>query len=163
MTLVRRLGCCGRPAISKGLLETARRWARRNVDALAPYARRGVPIVGTEPSCLLALRDEYPDLLPGEAAAAVAREAVLLDELVARAAAEDPGAVSALRPGAGASGPVLVHGHCHQKALVGIEPTLAALAACRAPPPPPPRTEGGRARHPSRRSPPSPPAATRPR
>ena len=130
VTLVRRLGCCGRPAISKGLLETARRWARRNVDALAPYARRGVPIVGTEPSCLLALRDEYPDLLPGEAAVAVAREAVLLDELVARAAAEDPGAVSALGPGAGASGPVLVHGHCHQKALVGIEPTLDALAAC---------------------------------
>ena len=133
VTLVRRLGCCGRPAISKGLLRTARRWARRNVDALAPYARRGVPIVGTEPSCLLALRDEYPGLLRDEASATVAREAVLLDELVARLAAEDPEALAGLgagRPGAGPGGPVLVHGHCHQKALVGMEATLDALAAC---------------------------------
>ncbi len=132
VTLVRRLGCCGRPAISKGLLPTARRWARRNVDALAPYARRGVPIVGTEPSCLLALRDEYPDILRDEAAATVAREAVLLDELVARVSAEDPEAMAALRAGReaeGAPGRVLVHGHCHQKALVGMDATLDALAA----------------------------------
>lgn len=133
VTLVRRLGCCGRPAISKGLLQTARRWARRNVDALAPYARRGVPIVGTEPSCLLTLRDEYPELLRDDAASTVAREAVLLDELVARLATEDPDAFDALRAGPGAADAaesVLVHGHCHQKALVGMEPTLASLAAC---------------------------------
>ena len=138
VTLVRRLGCCGRPAISKGLLGTARRWARRNVDALAPYARRGVPIVGTEPSCLLTLRDEYPGLLRDEAAATVAREALLLDELVARIATAEPAAIEALRLEAlrsGASAPeapgsVLLHGHCHQKALAGMEPTLDALAAC---------------------------------
>jgi len=133
VTLVRRLGCCGRPAISKGLLGTARRWARRNVDALVPYARRGVPIVGTEPSCLLTLRDEYPALLRDEATATVAREAVLLDELVARIAAEEPAAIDALRAAGGAPAAteaVLLHGHCHQKALVGMDPTLSALAAC---------------------------------
>ena len=43
-----RLACCGRPAISKGMLTDARNWARKNVDALLPYARRGVPIVGTD-------------------------------------------------------------------------------------------------------------------
>ncbi|HWO73218.1 MAG TPA: FAD-linked oxidase C-terminal domain-containing protein, partial [Dehalococcoidia bacterium] len=60
VVLVSGVVCCGRPAVSKGLLSTAKRWARKNVEALLPYARRGVPIVGTEPSCLLTFRDEYP-------------------------------------------------------------------------------------------------------
>src|SRR2546427_2790147 len=49
--------CCGRPLISKGMLTEARAHAAWNVDRLAPHARRGVPIVGLEPSCLLTLRD----------------------------------------------------------------------------------------------------------
>jgi Fe-S oxidoreductase len=52
--------CCGRPMISKGLVEQARANARWNVNALAPYAEKGIPIIGLEPSCLLTLRDEYP-------------------------------------------------------------------------------------------------------
>ncbi len=133
VTLVEQLGCCGRPAISKGILDMARRWARRNVDVLEPYARRGVPIVGTEPSCLLTLRDEYPELLRNKAAIKVAREAVLLDELVARIASEEPTAIAALLAKGDmpeSAGAVLLHGHCHQKALVGMEPTQSALAAC---------------------------------
>ncbi|MBM3139009.1 MAG: FAD-binding protein [Chloroflexi bacterium] len=125
VTLVERLGCCGRPLISKGQLRTAREWARRNLERLRPYAERGVPIVGTEPSCLLALRDEYPELLPGEAARAVASRAVLLDELVARLARED--ARVAERFSRVAASRAFVHGHCHQKALAGMDPTLASL------------------------------------
>ena len=56
--------CCGRPMVSKGMLERARDHARINVDRLYPYAKAGIPIVGCEPSCLLTLRDEYPDLPP---------------------------------------------------------------------------------------------------
>src|SRR5206468_6619924 len=55
--------CCGRPLISKGLLAEARDHAAWNVGRLAPYARRSVPIVGLEPSCLLTLRDESVALL----------------------------------------------------------------------------------------------------
>src|SRR5262249_59222586 len=55
--------CCGRPLISKGMLAEAREHAAWNVERLAPYARRGVPIVGLEPSCLLTLRDETVDLV----------------------------------------------------------------------------------------------------
>jgi Fe-S oxidoreductase len=106
------------------MLHTARRWAERNVSALLAYAERGVPIVGTEPSCLLSLRDEYPDLLRSNAARTVAGQAVLLDELVARLAASDT-SVGELFSGGGA--PTLVHTHCHQKALAGSEPTLEAL------------------------------------
>jgi FAD/FMN-containing dehydrogenase/Fe-S oxidoreductase len=123
--LVGQTGCCGRPAISKGMLPLAQQWARRNVDALLPYARRGVPIIGTEPSCLLTFRDEYPDLLHDDASRVVASQALLLDELLSRLAADDPSVSELFRTGHDVE--VLLHAHCHQKALVGPEPTLSAL------------------------------------
>ena len=125
VVLVQRTGCCGRPLISKGMLGTAARWARRNVDALLPYAARGVPIVGTEPSCLLTLRDEYPDLLRDDASRSVAGQALLLDELIARLADEEPDVARIFRDDVHAD--VLLHGHCHQKALAGMDSTLTAL------------------------------------
>jgi Fe-S oxidoreductase len=125
VTVVKQAMCCGRPAISKGLLPLAQHWARRNVDVLLPYAQRGVPIVGTEPSCLLTFRDEYPDLLRDEASRTVAGQAVLLDELIARLAQEDEEVIAIFRDDLEQE--VLLHAHCHQKALVGAEPTLVAL------------------------------------
>ena len=128
VTIVDRLGCCGRPLISKGQLGTAREWAERNVEQLASYAARGVPIVGTEPSCLLTLRDEYPELVATSDASQVASVALLLDELVAQVASEEPELVAAVF-GSSESRELVLHGHCHQKALVGTEPTEAALRA----------------------------------
>jgi Fe-S oxidoreductase len=126
VVLAERTGCCGRPAISKGLLPTARNWARRNVDALLPYAQKGVPIIGTEPSCLLTFRDEYPELLRDEDSKTLAGQTFLLDELLATLAAEDPEQVAAIfRDDVELE--VLLHAHCHQKAIVGPEPTLQML------------------------------------
>ena len=122
-----RRGCCGRPLISKGQLAKAQRWARENVRALAPHAAAGALIVGTEPSCLLTLRDEYPELLRDGESRTVAAQAVMLDELLAQLAAGEPDAVRGVFTARG-KGPVQVHGHCHQKALVGAGPTLAALS-----------------------------------
>ena len=116
--------CCGRPAISRGQLPLARDWARRNVEALRPLAARGLPIVGTEPSCLLTLREEWLDLVPGPDARLVADRAVLLDELVASLDG-DPQVAECFRPSGHA---LLVHGHCHQKAVAGMTPTLRALS-----------------------------------
>ena len=114
--------CCGRPLISKGMLTEARAHAAWNVDRLAPHARRGVPIVGLEPSCLLTLRDESVDLLRTDDARTVARHAVLLEEFLTR----ERGRGLELRfTGDGRT--ALLHGHCHQKALVGTAPTVAAL------------------------------------
>ncbi|PKN81035.1 MAG: FAD-binding oxidoreductase [Chloroflexi bacterium HGW-Chloroflexi-9] len=124
VTVVPRLGCCGRPLISKGQLGTAATWARRNIDRLAPYAARGVPIVGIEPSCLLTLRDEYVDLVPGARTTAVAEQAVLIGELVSRLAAEDASVAARF---ARLDRTTLLHGHCHEKAANGMEPALAAL------------------------------------
>ena len=121
-------GCCGRPMISKGMLGEARELARANVARLAGAARRGVPLVGLEPSCLLTLRDEYPELLRSEDAAAVARQSLLLEEFLQREIAAGRRPPFAARNGAGERG-VLLHGHCHQKALVGTGPTVAVLKA----------------------------------
>ena len=115
--------CCGRPLISKGMLREAREHAAWNVERLSPYAERDVPIVGLEPSCLLTLRDEYPDLLRGEAARLVARQGLLLEELLLREREAGRLSLNFRKNG----GRVLLHGHCHQKALVGTAPTVEML------------------------------------
>ncbi len=122
-----RRDCCGRPLISKGQLAKARLWARRNVRALVPHAAAGALIVGTEPSCLLTLRDEYPELLRDEDSRLVAGQAVMLDELLARLAESEPEAVRGIFTDSEKT-PVQVHGHCHQKALSGVAATLGALS-----------------------------------
>lgn len=121
-----RRACCGRPMLSKGLVGDARKVAKKNVGLLAPYAKAGIPIVGTEPSCILTLRDEYKDLLPGDAdMQAVATNSFMIDEFLAQLAqADDLGIMWA----DGAAPEVLFHGHCHQKALVGMGPSMAILA-----------------------------------
>ena len=74
--------CCGRTFLAAGLVDEARIEAQRMVDALASHVAAGTPIVGLEPSCLLTLRDEFPALLPGAAATALAAQAQLFEEFV---------------------------------------------------------------------------------
>src|SRR5262249_33870027 len=73
---------CGRPPLSKGMLDRARAHAEWNVARLAPLVARGIPIIGLEPSCLLTLRDEYVELVHREEARQVARASVLLEEFL---------------------------------------------------------------------------------
>lgn len=115
----------GRPLLSKGLVSEARRAAERAMRALWPLVERGLPIVGLEPSSLLTLRDEYLYLLPDDPrVAAVAGRALTFEEYVADLAERHD-----LRPYfAPAERRVLLHGHCHQKALVGSGPARRALA-----------------------------------
>ena len=119
-------GCCGRSSISKGLLDRARGMAADMTERLAPYAERGVPIVGCEPSCLLTLREEHLSLQPGnERARAVADQAKLVEELLVEAI--DDGSLR-LDPGSRVAGSRIVfHGHCHQKALTGTTATVELL------------------------------------
>ena len=117
--------CCGRPLISKGLVKRARAAAKDTVERLLPYAKQGLPIIGLEPSCLLSMRDEYLYLLPeSEDARVVASQAVLFDEFIARLAEEGQLPMTFTST----AKEVLLHGHCHQRALVGTEPTRKILA-----------------------------------
>ena len=134
--LLRRLGYdvvvpkhveSGRAAISKGCLKLARRFAVRNVRLLADLVTADAPLVGIEPSCILSFRDEYPDLVPPEmrqTARDLAANCLLFDEFIMREVAAGRISKDLFR-----DDPVEVwlHGHCHQKALVGIDKTAAAL------------------------------------
>jgi Fe-S oxidoreductase len=106
--------CCGRTFLAAGRVGEAKKEARRMLDALLPAIVTGTPIIGLEPSCLLTLRDEFPAMLPGTDAAALAGHAQLFEEFVAseRAAGRFDLALRAM-PGRTA----LLHGHCHQKAF----------------------------------------------
>jgi FAD/FMN-containing dehydrogenase/Fe-S oxidoreductase len=113
--------CCGRPLLSQGQPAAAREWARFNLAQLAPLAQRNIPILALEPSCLSMLKDDYRDLLPGEASEAVARVARSVEDFLSEH----------LPPlaDAQASQKVLLHGHCHQKALWGTEGVRALLTS----------------------------------
>jgi len=118
--------CCGRTYLAGGLIDAARREAARTIAALLPYAQRGVPIVGLEPSCLLTLRDEFIALLPGPQSAAVAARALLFEEFLAQE-------IEAGRFGqqlhALPEKHALLHGHCHQKAFGAMPAVLKVLGA----------------------------------
>ena len=119
--------CCGRPMISKGMLDEAAAHARYNVDLLHAFADQGVPIIGCEPSCLLTFRDEYPEFCRDDRAHAkackVAEHSYLIDEFLAML--HDKGELEL--EFSNRSKKVLFHGHCHQKSLVGTAPSLTAL------------------------------------
>jgi Fe-S oxidoreductase len=119
--------CCGRPMISKGLLDEAIANATYNVEHLYPLAERGFRIIGCEPSCILTFRDDYLALLRGDVrrrAERVAEACLTFEEFLSDVIAKGALALS-LSPGPRR---ILFHGHCHQKALVGTEPTQAVLA-----------------------------------
>jgi Fe-S oxidoreductase len=120
-------GCCGRPMISKGMLAQAQRAARRNLEALGPYADRGIPIIGLEPSCLLTFRDEYLEFFPSDPrAAALARQGLLIEEFMTQPDGDGVLPVARLALDKGAPN-VSLHGHCYVKSLVGSGPMLDML------------------------------------
>jgi FAD/FMN-containing dehydrogenase/Fe-S oxidoreductase len=106
--------CCGRTFLAGGLVEEARSEARRMLDALLPHVKRGLTIVGLEPSCLFSLRDEFLSLLPRNAAAQLSQQALLFEEFLLRERTEGRMRL-ALKPLPQRS--ALLHGHCHQKAF----------------------------------------------
>jgi Fe-S oxidoreductase len=117
------LSCCGRPAISQGLLSEAKFLAETNIRVLAPLAAKGIPMVGSEPSCLLTLADEYPQLVRTSAARRVAEQAMTIETFLRRILEARPEAMRFRPPG----GELLYHAHCHQKALVGSGDAMALL------------------------------------
>jgi len=117
----------GRAAISKGCLKLARKFAEKNVSALKDLVCADAPLIGIEPSCILSFRDEYPDLVPADMrseAKVLAENCLLYDEFIMREAGE--GRISSGQFSRSECD-IWLHGHCHQKALTGIEKTAAAL------------------------------------
>ncbi|HCP24391.1 MAG TPA: oxidoreductase, partial [Dehalococcoidia bacterium] len=115
--------CCGRPMISKGLLDSATSNAVANVDTLYEYAQQGIPVIGCEPSCLLTFRDEYPELVRDERARKVAENSFMIDEFLMKLQEDgqldlDLGKLEKK---------VLFQAHCHQKSDMGTATSMGAL------------------------------------
>lgn len=104
--------CCGRPFYDFGMLKEAKGFLERIMQNLEPDIRQGMPVIGLEPSCLAVFRDELINLFPqNETALKLSRQSFLFAEFLAK----DKN-ISALK----LNQKITVHGHCHQKALVGM-------------------------------------------
>ncbi len=119
---------CGRTYISKGMLGEARRLAEQNVRSLSGLVSEKVPLIGIEPSSIIGFRDEYPDLVSDELvskAQHLANNSLLIEEFIAREAragritTDDFDTIKR---------DIVLHGHCHQKALAGVGGSAEALA-----------------------------------
>ena len=125
--VVPKVKCCGRPMMSKGMMSRARANARANVDTAHDYVAEGAKLVGIEPSCILSFGDDYVDLLgrDDERTRAVADNTMLVEEFVRHALLESGGSLDLTQSKLPEK--ILVHGHCHQKALMGMGPALEVL------------------------------------
>ena len=101
--------CCGKTHLSVGNISKAKEAAERLVKTYLPFVQRGLPIVGLEPSCLFALKDEIPSLLKTNDAKLVAKNVMTFEELLSK----DKKFLK-LKP---LKAKALLHGHCHQKAF----------------------------------------------
>jgi glycerol-3-phosphate dehydrogenase subunit C len=108
--------CCGRTLIANGMVHRAQEEARRMLSVLLPHVEAGRQIIGLEPACLLAIRDDYKFLGLGDSANKVASKAILFEEFIAKELAAKRFALE-LKPVDTNHQPLLVHGHCHQKAV----------------------------------------------
>jgi Fe-S oxidoreductase len=117
------LTCCCRPMISKGYLRRARRLVRKQVADLARRLDSDTAILGIEPSCILTLADEWPELVPGADTARVAAAVDLADAWLGKQA----GLGRIELPFRPMPGKYVLHGHCHQKALRGTDEVVSAL------------------------------------
>lgn len=110
--------CCGRAALSKGFLEEAKAKALSLIKPLQPLALQGIPLIGLEPSCYYSIQDEYLDLIPEEVTPILDKlhyfDSFLYSHL--------PLSFQSLKPAQ-----IALHGHCHQKALEGMQTTLDLL------------------------------------
>jgi Fe-S oxidoreductase len=105
--------CCGRPLYDFGMLDLAKRQLRQILDVLRHEIRAGTPIVGLEPSCVAVFRDELVNLFPhDEDAIRLSKQVFTLAELLDRQPPQ--------RPLPRLASPAIVHGHCHQKAVMGL-------------------------------------------
>ncbi|WP_109476578.1 FAD-binding and (Fe-S)-binding domain-containing protein [Paraburkholderia sp. C35] len=117
--------CCGRTFLAAGLVDEAKREARRMLDAFKPYIQRDVPVVGLEPSCLLSLRDEFLQYGFGEEAERLSKLAMLFEEFLV--AEKKAGRLTLELKALDGANQALVHGHCHQKAFDAFTPVQTVL------------------------------------
>ncbi|MCD4730348.1 MAG: FAD-binding protein, partial [Bacteroidales bacterium] len=117
----------GRTYISKGLIRKAKAIAIQNVESLKDVVNEDHPLIGIEPSGILTFRDEYPDLVDNEyksTAEEIGKSALLFDEFIEREIVK--GNIKS-EQFTEVKKSIKLHGHCHQKAIASMQPTIAML------------------------------------
>ena len=116
--------CCGRPLISKGLLESAKKNAKYNINSIYDYVKNGAIVVGAEPSCISALKDEYPDMFPNdERVKLISKNTYLLQEiLVKEGKNKNINFKKDLKKRS-----IAVQVHCHEKTVIGENISIDSL------------------------------------
>jgi FAD/FMN-containing dehydrogenase/Fe-S oxidoreductase len=122
VSIPQRSMCCGRPLYDYGFLTDAKRLLQDVMAGFAPAIRAGTPIVVLEPSCLAVFRDELVNLFPNDDnALRLSKQTFLLSEFLQ---ANAPGALASSR-----GGRMMLHGHCHHKAVAKLDDEEALLRA----------------------------------
>jgi Fe-S oxidoreductase len=113
--------CCGRPLYDFGFLGAARAYLAKVLDRIAPQIEAGLPFIFLEPSCASVFKDELLELFPNDARAKRLSGQVwlLADWLTAKTPDWAKGRLEGAR--------ILVHGHCHHKAVFGGSRSEVAL------------------------------------
>jgi Fe-S oxidoreductase len=121
-------GESGRTWLSKGLVRKAKIIANKNIALFSPLITESIPLIGIEPSAILTFRDEYPDLASDEnldAAKALAKNAFLIDEFIAREINQGNISKDQFFP---AKRSIVLHGHCQQKAVGSLADSIKILS-----------------------------------
>jgi Fe-S oxidoreductase len=112
--------CCGRPLYDFGFLDQARKYLLNILDEFEPQIRSGIPVVMLEPSCASVFRDELINFFPNdERAVLLSKQTMMLSEVLAQSSVWQPPQMVGQR--------IVVHGHCHQKALMTMKDEMALL------------------------------------
>lgn len=122
--IIPKVNQAGRPQISKGLLNDAKKVATKAIKELGPLAEQGIPVIGLEPSEILTVRDEFLDLCENselETAKVLAKNSYTIEEFVVK----HKDLLPEVKPGS----EIKLLGHCHTKSLTGNEMTVEALQA----------------------------------
>ncbi len=117
----------GRAAMSKGMLRLAKSFANQNVTELANLVNQETPLIGIEPSAILSFRDEYPQLVDSNLtrdAEELGQHCLMIDEFIARLIENGKIQSSLFLE---KEQVIRLHGHCHQKALASLKPTIQML------------------------------------
>ena len=113
--------CCGRTFLSCGVLDKAKYEAKKIVNTFYPFLKKGISVVGIEPSCILTFRDEIPSIIRDKKSDLLRKNSFTFEELLEKKLSKVKFMPSQKK--------VLLHGHCHQKAFDAMKPILKILKA----------------------------------
>ncbi|HMQ08640.1 MAG TPA: FAD-linked oxidase C-terminal domain-containing protein [Saprospiraceae bacterium] len=120
-------GCCQRPKISNGFLASARKEGIGAIHSMKTYFDQDIPVVACEPSCISALQEDLPDLMDDEGIAKQAQQWVMTVE---RFLFKEKNKGKLKGTFVSESNELVVHGHCHDKALYGQKALKNLLLEC---------------------------------